>query len=43
MNLISPRTRAEALLKTLTLEEKMYQLSAQMMWGVESVSRTLEV
>lgn len=36
MNLISPRTRAEALLKTLTLEEKMYQLSAQMMWEVES-------
>lgn len=36
MNLISPRARAEALLKTLTLEEKMYQLSAQMMWEVES-------
>lgn len=36
MNHTSPRTRAEALLKTLTLEEKMYQLSAQMMWEVES-------
>ena len=35
MNLISPRARAEALLKTLTLEEKMYQLSAQMVWDVK--------
>ena len=36
MNHTSPRARAEALLKTLTLEEKMHQLSAQMMWEVES-------
>lgn len=31
----SPRARAEALLKTLTVEEKMYQLSAQMLWDVK--------
>ena len=30
----SARARAEALLKTLTLEEKMYQLSSQMLWDV---------
>lgn len=35
MNSATPRARAEALLKTLTLEEKMYQLSAQMVWDVK--------
>ena len=35
MNSPTPRARAEALLKTLTLEEKMYQLSAQMVWDVK--------
>ena len=35
MNSAPPRARAEALLKTLTLEEKMYQLSAQMVWDVK--------
>ena len=30
----TPQARAEALLKTLTLEEKMYQLSSQMLWDV---------
>ena len=34
LNQTTPRARAEALLKTLTLEEKMYQLSAQMLWDV---------
>ena len=35
MNSATPRARAEALLKSLTLEEKMYQLSAQMVWDVK--------
>ena len=38
MDHISPRARAEALLKTLTLEEKMYQLSAQMVWEIRKGS-----
>ena len=33
-NQTAPRARAEALLQTLTLEEKMYQLSSQMLWDV---------
>ena len=35
MNSVTSRARAEALLKPLTLEEKMYQLSAQMVWDVK--------
>ena len=34
LNQTTPRARAEALLQTLTLEEKMYQLSSQMLWDV---------